>query len=68
MVDEVKKLLDRGLKPDDLTYYGLEYKYLTLFITGQLAYNEMFTGLNTAIHQFAKKTNDLVQKNGTRWI
>lgn len=55
MVDEVKKLLDNGLKPDDLTYYGLEYKYLTLFITGQLTYDEMFTGLNTAIHQFAKR-------------
>jgi len=55
MIDEVKKLLDKGLKPDDLTYYGLEYKYLTLFITGQLTYDEMFTGLNTAIHQFAKR-------------
>lgn len=55
MVDEVKKLLDNGLKPDDLTYYGLEYKYLTLYITGQLTYDEMFTGLNTAIHQFAKR-------------
>ena len=55
MIDEVKKLLDKGLKPDDLTYYGLEYKYLTLFITGQLTYEEMFTGLNTAIHQFAKR-------------
>jgi len=55
MIDEVKKLLDKGLKPGDLTYYGLEYKYLTLFITGQLTYDEMFTGLNTAIHQFAKR-------------
>jgi len=55
MVEEVKKLLDKGLKPDELTYYGLEYKYLTLFITGQLTYEEMFTGLNTAIHQFAKR-------------
>ncbi len=55
MIDEVKKLIDNGLKPDDLTYYGLEYKYLTLFITGELTYNEMFEGLNTAIHQFAKR-------------
>lgn len=55
MIDEVKKLIDKGLKPDDLTYYGLEYKYLTLFITGKLTYNEMFEGLNTAIHQFAKR-------------
>jgi tRNA dimethylallyltransferase len=55
MIDEVKKLINNGLKPDDLTYYGLEYKYLTLFITGKLTYNEMFEGLNTAIHQFAKR-------------
>jgi tRNA dimethylallyltransferase len=55
MVDEVRKLIDKGLKPDDLTYYGLEYKYLTLFITGQLTFDEMFNGLNTAIHQFAKR-------------
>jgi len=55
MIDEVKNLIDKGLKPDDLTYYGLEYKYLTLFITGKLTYNEMFEGLNTAIHQFAKR-------------
>ena len=55
MIDEVKKLIDNGLKPEDLTYYGLEYKYLTLFITGKLTYDEMFEGLNTAIHQFAKR-------------
>jgi tRNA dimethylallyltransferase len=55
MIEEVKKLIDNGLKPEELTYYGLEYKYLTLFITGKLAYDQMFTGLNTAIHQFAKR-------------
>jgi tRNA dimethylallyltransferase len=55
MVGEVEKLLNSGLKPDDLTYYGLEYKYLTLYLTGQLTYDEMFEGLNTAIHQFAKR-------------
>ena len=55
MIDEVQKLIDNGLKPEDLTYYGLEYKYLTLFITGKLTYDEMFEGLNTAIHQFAKR-------------
>ena len=55
MIDEVKKLLAKGLKPEDLTYYGLEYKYLTLYITGKLSYDEMFSGLNTAIHQFAKR-------------
>lgn len=55
MLDEVKALLDRGLTPDDLIYYGLEYKYLTLHLTGQLSYEEMFAQLETAIHQFAKR-------------
>jgi tRNA dimethylallyltransferase len=55
MIDEVKQLLNKGLKPEDLTYYGLEYKYITLFLTGELTYNELFEGLNTAIHQFAKR-------------
>jgi tRNA dimethylallyltransferase len=55
MVDEVKRLLNRGLNPEDLTYYGLEYKYITLYLTGKLSYDELFEGLNTAIHQFAKR-------------
>ncbi|MFZ0282743.1 MAG: tRNA (adenosine(37)-N6)-dimethylallyltransferase MiaA [Bacteroidales bacterium] len=55
MVDEVKELLDRGLKPADLIYYGLEYKYITLYLTGRLTYDEMLTQLEIAIHQFAKR-------------
>ena len=55
MIDEVRELLNRGLNPDDLTYYGLEYKYITNFIMGDLTYDEMFTSLNIAIHQFAKR-------------
>jgi tRNA dimethylallyltransferase len=55
MVDEVRRLIDSGVKPDDLIYYGLEYKYLTLYATGQLSYDEMFSQLETAIHQFAKR-------------
>ena len=55
MVDEVRRLLDEGIAPDDLTYYGLEYKYLTLHVTGQLAYDEMVRQLEIAIHQFAKR-------------
>jgi tRNA dimethylallyltransferase len=55
MVEEVKGLLDSGLTPDDLTYYGLEYKYLTLYLTGALTYDAMFEKLNIAIHQFAKR-------------
>ncbi|HZL09499.1 MAG TPA: tRNA (adenosine(37)-N6)-dimethylallyltransferase MiaA [Prolixibacteraceae bacterium] len=55
MLDEVQRLLDSGLTPEQLTYYGLEYKYMTLHLTGQLSYQEMFEGLNIAIHQFAKR-------------
>lgn len=55
MVDEVKRLLAGGIAPDDLIYYGLEYKYLTLYALGKMSYDEMFTGLETAIHQFAKR-------------
>jgi tRNA dimethylallyltransferase len=55
MLDEVQKLLDSGLKPESLIYYGLEYKYLTLHLIGELSYNEMFEKLNISIHQFAKR-------------
>lgn len=55
MVDEVRQLLESGLDPDELTYYGLEYKYITLYITGKLTYDDMADKLNTAIHQFAKR-------------
>jgi tRNA dimethylallyltransferase len=55
MIDEIHQLLDTGLSPEDLIYYGLEYKYLTLYVIGQLTYSEMFTQLETAIHQFAKR-------------
>ena len=55
MVDEVKQLLAQGIKAEDLIYYGLEYKFLTLYAIGKLTYEEMFTQLETAIHQFAKR-------------
>jgi len=55
MVDEIRQLLDTGLSPEELIYYGLEYKYLTLYVIGQLSYSEMFTQLEIAIHQFAKR-------------
>ena len=55
MVDEVRSLLAEGIKPEDLIYYGLEYKYLTLYATGQMSYEEMSGQLETAIHQFAKR-------------
>ena len=55
MVDEVKSLLSEGIPAEDLIYYGLEYKYLTLYVTGQLTYDEMASQLEIAIHQFAKR-------------
>lgn len=55
MIEEVKKLLDQGITAEQLIYYGLEYKYLTEYLTGILNYDQMFTLLNTAIHQFAKR-------------
>lgn len=55
MVEEVRGLLDRGIAPEDLIYYGLEYKYLTLYVTGQMTYAEMVHDLEIAIHQFAKR-------------
>lgn len=55
MVDEVRRILESGVKPEDLIYYGLEYKYLTLYLIGKLSYDEMIEQLNVAIHQFAKR-------------
>lgn len=55
MVDEIRMLIDKGISPEDLLYYGLEYKYLTLYVTGKLSFNEMFAQLEIAIHQFAKR-------------
>lgn len=55
MVEEVKGLLDEGIKPDDLIYYGLEYKFVTQYLIGEIGYNEMKDLLNIAIHQFAKR-------------
>ena len=55
MVDEVRRIIDSGVKPEDLIYYGLEYKYLTLYVIGELKYEEMVSQLEIAIHQFAKR-------------
>ena len=51
MVNEVRKIIDSGVKPEDLIYYGLEYKYLTLYIIGKLSYEDMVSQLEIAIHQ-----------------
>ena len=55
MVDEVKNLLANGVKAEDLIYYGLEYKYLTLYAIGKMSYSQMVKELEIAIHQFAKR-------------
>ena len=55
MVDEIRSLINEGINPDDLIYYGLEYKFVTEYIVGNLTYNEMFSQLEIAIHQFAKR-------------
>lgn len=73
MLEEVSLLLKNGLTPEQLTFYGLEYRYLTLYIIGQLSYDEMFGKLNTAIHQFAKRQMTWfrrMEKNGIfiHWI
>lgn len=55
MVDEVRGLLEKGVSPEDLMYYGLEYKFLTMHVLGELTYAQMLEKLNVAIHQFAKR-------------
>lgn len=55
MVDEVKHLIDQGINTDTLIYYGLEYKFITFFLTGKISYEEMVRDLEIAIHQFAKR-------------
>lgn len=55
MVDEIRALLSEGIPAENLIYYGLEYKYLTLYVQGDLSYSEMFRQLEIAIHQFAKR-------------
>jgi tRNA dimethylallyltransferase len=55
LIFEVKSILEKGVSPDNLIYYGLEYKFVTQFLIGEMSYNDMQTQLETAIHQFAKR-------------
>ncbi|MCQ2084297.1 MAG: tRNA (adenosine(37)-N6)-dimethylallyltransferase MiaA [Bacteroidaceae bacterium] len=55
MIDEIRRLLDSGIPAEDLIYYGLEYKYVTMYVTGQLPYKYLLQELEVAIHQFAKR-------------
>jgi tRNA dimethylallyltransferase len=73
MVEEVRGLLDEGINPDDLMYYGLEYKYITQYIIGKTDYNTMVDKLNISIHRFAKRQMTWFRKmerNGDKihWI
>jgi tRNA dimethylallyltransferase len=73
MLEEVQNLLDSGLTPEQLIYYGLEYKFLTLHLIGELTFDEMFRQLEIAIHQFAKRQMTWfrgMEKRGTKihWI
>lgn len=73
MVEEVRGLLEKGIAADDLIYYGLEYKFLTLYVTGQIPYDRMVKDLETAIHQFAKRQMTWfrgMEKRGTKinWL
>ena len=73
MLDEVQRLLDEGISADVLKFYGLEYKFMTQHLLGEIEYNEMFNLLNTAIHQFAKRQETWwrkMEKQGVRinWL
>jgi len=73
MIEEVRQLLDSGLTPQQLQFYGLEYKFVTLYLTGRLRYNDMFQKLNAAIHRFAKRQMTWFRKmerqgHAIRWI
>ncbi len=73
LVEEVNTLLENGLTPSDLIYYGLEYKYVTRFIAGDLSFDAMVSELTIAIHQFAKRQMTWfrrMERNGTKihWL
>jgi tRNA dimethylallyltransferase len=73
MVDEVKKLIDMGISEDTLIYYGLEYKFITLYLVGKTKYDDMVKDLEIAIHQFAKRQMTWfrgMERRGTKihWI
>lgn len=73
MIDEVKGLIEKGVPAETLIYYGLEYKYITLYLTRKLDYGSMVRDLEVAIHQFAKRQMTWfrgMEKKGTKihWI
>ena len=73
MIEEVEKLLDEGITHERLERFGLEYRFISRYLDGQLTQEEMLAKLNTAIHQFAKRQMTFfrnIEKNGVRihWI
>jgi tRNA dimethylallyltransferase len=73
MVEEVKELLEKGVSEEAMIYYGLEYKYITLYLAGKTGYDDMVKGLEVAIHQYAKRQMTWfrgMEKKGTiiHWI
>jgi len=73
MIEEAERLIRDGISLEKMMYYGLEYKYIALFLKGELTYDEMFTDLNVAIHQFAKRQMTWfrrMERNGIKihWI
>lgn len=73
MIEEVRDLIDKGIDAEKLKFYGLEYRFITQYILEEIEYNDMFSSLNTAIHQFAKRQETWwrkMEKSGTKiiWI
>jgi tRNA dimethylallyltransferase len=73
LLEEVQQLINSGISPDILKFYGLEYRFITQYLLEEISYNSMFQELNTAIHQFAKRQETWwrkMEKQGTRilWI
>jgi tRNA dimethylallyltransferase len=73
MIDEVKSLMENGISYERMLFFGLEYKYIALYLTGKHSYNDMFQKLNSAIHSFAKKQMTWfrkMEKEGVRinWV
>lgn len=68
MIEEVKELLLKGVSPERLNYFGLEYKFVSQYIDGKLNYNDMFQRLNSAIHSFAKRQMTWFRKMGKEGV
>lgn len=62
LIEEVQNLLNQGIEPNSLIYYGLEYKYVTLYLTGAMTFDEMHSKLETEIHRFAKRQMTFFRK------